>query len=318
MTATGTTTTRVLQRPFRSEGLDCAGSLHLPERAGAAPVIIMAGGFGAIRAIILPAYLRRFVDAGYAVFDFDYRSFGDSAGSPRNRVDPKWQLQDWQAAVRHVQAMPEIDRSRIVLWGTSLSGGHVICTAAQFPDVAAVIAQHPHVNGLASVLSSVKPWAALKLGVLAWRDVIGGLFGKPYYVPVLAGPGELAAMSHADAQEGLQQISRADGVVWENRVLARCLFKMPSYSPARLAHRLEMPVLMTAGSRDRVTPEASARKAAARMRNAQFHVFDCHHFQPYYGEFLEREASLQLAFLALHVSPRHLPPDSALRERVFA
>lgn len=70
--------------PFYSHGLRCAGTLELPARAKRPPVIVMAHGFGAIRAAGLYDFAERFVKAGYAVFLFDYRSFGDSEGEPRH------------------------------------------------------------------------------------------------------------------------------------------------------------------------------------------------------------------------------------------
>ncbi|MEZ4639346.1 MAG: acetylxylan esterase [Caldilineaceae bacterium] len=46
-----------------------------------------------------------------------------------------------------MHAAAEVDAKRIVLWGTSLSGGHVLATAAADPAIAAVIAQCPALDG---------------------------------------------------------------------------------------------------------------------------------------------------------------------------
>ena len=49
---------------------------------------------------MLMPHARRFVEAGYAVYLFDYRNFGDSEGQPRHWVDPFRHLKDWDAAIR--------------------------------------------------------------------------------------------------------------------------------------------------------------------------------------------------------------------------
>ena len=43
--------------------------------------------------------------------------------------------------------LPGVDPDRIVLWGTSWSGGHVVYAAAADPRIAAVIAQYPDLDG---------------------------------------------------------------------------------------------------------------------------------------------------------------------------
>ncbi|HHE74425.1 MAG TPA: hypothetical protein ENL37_04990 [Desulfobacteraceae bacterium] len=46
--------------------------------------------------------------------------------------------------------METIDPERIALWGTSLSGGHVITAAARDHRLACVVAQCPSVDGRAA------------------------------------------------------------------------------------------------------------------------------------------------------------------------
>lgn len=149
-----------IKTTFESQGLRCAGTLTLPANAVNPPVIVMAHGFACVRAMNLPDLAERFVQAGYATFLFDYRNFGDSEGLLRHWVDPKRHQQDWLAAIQHLQTLPQIDTRRMVLWGTSLSGGHVLTLAAQGLAIQAVIAQFPHVSGVA-MLSRLHPLSAL-------------------------------------------------------------------------------------------------------------------------------------------------------------
>jgi pimeloyl-ACP methyl ester carboxylesterase len=284
-----------LDSDFLSHGVRCAGTLHLPAEDQSPPVVILAHGFGAIRAAGLHPFAERFVAAGYAAFLFDYRGFGDSGGEPRQWVSPRRHRQDWSAALAHVRTLPQVDARRIVLWGTSFSGGHVLRTAADDGDVRAVIAQVPHVSGSAS-LSQTPLCSALRLAAAGLRDLVGGWFGRPFYQPIVGHPGELAALSSPESWDGYMGILPKGGR-WENRTRARVFLEAPLYSPIRRAHRIRVPTLIVAGQNDSVTPADAAHEAARRIPHGRFALLDCNHFQPYLGEMFIENIALQLAFL---------------------
>src|SRR6478735_2776181 len=98
----------------------CHAWLYLPNAGvgGLPPVIVMAHGLGAIKALRLSAFAERFQAAGYACLVFDYRHFGDSEGEPRELLSIDRQRDDWRAAVAHARTLPEVDADRVVLWGT--------------------------------------------------------------------------------------------------------------------------------------------------------------------------------------------------------
>ena len=58
----------------------------------------------------------------------------------------------WRAAVAYARGLERIEPTRIALWGSSFSGGHVIETAARDDRVAAVIAQVAFIDGFANLL----------------------------------------------------------------------------------------------------------------------------------------------------------------------
>lgn len=86
---------------FRSHGTTCATWLYPPEGINKPPVVIMAHGFGGECTFRLPAYAEHFARQGMACLVFDYRTFGDSEGEPRNYISPSQHLEDWQAAIQH-------------------------------------------------------------------------------------------------------------------------------------------------------------------------------------------------------------------------
>jgi pimeloyl-ACP methyl ester carboxylesterase len=290
-----------IEATFESQGLHCAGTLTLPANADNPPVIVMAHGFACVRAMNLPDLAERFVAAGYATFLFDYRNFGDSEGLPRHWVDPKRHQQDWLAAIEHLKTLPQIDTTRIVLWGTSLSGGHVLTLASQGIAVQAVIAQFPHVSGLAT-LARLHPLSALKLTAAGVLDWLGSkLFNWNFYRPVVGRPGEAAGISSPDAWEGLKLILSSKVVVWENKVLSRVFLKMAFFNPIHLVRRIQVPTLVLAGRTDAVTPASAALKAAMRIPRGKFVLIDCNHFEQYVGRGFEENATEQLGFLREHV-----------------
>jgi uncharacterized protein len=290
-----------IETSFQSHGERCAGTLMLPESVAQPAVIVMAHGFGAPRAAGLAAFADRFVAEGYAVYLFDYRNFGDSSGEPRHWVSPRRHLEDWAHAVKHVRSLPHINPERIVLWGTSFSGGHVIQTAAFDHRVRAVIAQVPHVSGIAS-MKQIPVGISLRMTIAALRDLFGGMLKRPHYSPIVGRPGELAALTGDDALHGYPKLL-PEGVNWENRVLSRVFLEVPLYSPIRHASKVWAPTLIVAGRHDTITPASAALRAAKRMRDCVFHPVDGNHFQLHLPDEQAFSTSLaiQLDFLRTHI-----------------
>src|SRR5690554_7501751 len=82
---------------------------------------------------------------------FDYRGWGESEGVLRNAINPKQRVRDANAALEHLKSFPEIDSKKIVLWGSSFGGGHVIELAAEHHDLLGAIAHVPMLNGMLAV-----------------------------------------------------------------------------------------------------------------------------------------------------------------------
>ena len=103
----------------------------------------MAHGLGGTKDSGLEPFATALAEAGLDVLAFDYRGFGASGGTPRQRVSMAGQLEDYRAAMAAAARLPGVDPRRLVLWGVSLSGGHVLAAAAGRDDVAAVVSLTP-------------------------------------------------------------------------------------------------------------------------------------------------------------------------------
>jgi uncharacterized protein len=216
---------------FPSAGVECSAWLYLPE-GGPAPVIVMAHGLGGVRGMRLDAYAERFCAAGYACLVFDYRHFGDSDGQPRQLLDIGRQLDDWAAAIAYARSLKTVGRSRVVLWGTSFGGGHVIVAAARDRNIAAVVSQCPFTDGPASVLA-MSPWTSAKVTAVALRDVIGARFGQdPVMIATSGPPRSTALMAAPDAQPGYLALAPATAP-FSNQVAARIALGITTHVPGR-------------------------------------------------------------------------------------
>ncbi len=69
--------------------------------------------------------------AGWNVFCFDYRGYGQSAGRPTRRGT----IEDARSAVDHVRGREDVDAGRVVILGQSLGGAIGVVVAAQCSDV---------------------------------------------------------------------------------------------------------------------------------------------------------------------------------------
>jgi dienelactone hydrolase len=286
---------------FPSHGVTCRAWLYTPARPDVrpAPCIVMAPGLGGTREAGLEPYASRFAEAGYFVLLFDYRHFGASGGEPRQLLSISRQLDDWAAAIAFARRQPEIDAGRIALWGTSFSGGHVLVAAARDGRVAAVSAQCPLMDGLAAVLNLIDYAGlgmVLRLVGTGLRDVAHAVLGRPpVYVPIVAPPGQLAAMSSPDAEPGYRAIVPPD---WRNEAAARLALTIGLYRPIRYARRLPCPILILACAADSVAPVRAAMAAAERAGpRAELKMYSgTGHFDIYTGEGFERSSTDQLAF----------------------
>ena len=184
------------------------------------PCILMAHGWGGtVRGLRRDAV--EFAKAGYLAVAFDYRGWGNSDprvilaqpapnGNPRRFqaeviavrevVDPVEQGRDWLNALHWLQSEPMCDTSRIGVWGSSYSGGHVLFAAAHDERVKAVFSQVGGMDSRFVVANSEQTTRTFDeatrraRGELAYPDpgavAVGALRGAPirdklmHYAPV--------------------------------------------------------------------------------------------------------------------------------------
>ena len=293
---------------FTSEGTTCAAWLYRPEGVENPPIVVLAHGFAAFRELRLDAYAARFAQAGYAALVFDYRHWGASQGQPRRILDIAKQHADWRAAIAYARSLDNVDTTRVVAWGSSFGGGHVLNLAARDHDLAAAIVQVPHVTGPASAFSQ-SPKLVARLIAAALRDQVGAWLGRePYRVKGVGRPGEVAMMTSPGAYELVEEMAggeaaehKREQLVAENDVAARIALRVPLYSPGRKVADITAPTLVQLAKGDDVTPYAKARKIVARIPKGEVHSYDISHFEPYLDPHFDGIVTDQIDFLNRHV-----------------
>lgn len=285
---------------FNSGGLSCAAWLYRPEEEGDVPCVVMAHGFSATREEALPSFAERFAAAGMAVLLFDYRHFGDSEGEPRQLLDIRKQHDDYRAAIRYARDLDGIDPDRIALFGSSFSGGHVVCVAAGDPRVAAVVSQCPHADGIVT-LKEVPPLNIVKASLLGIADQTGALLGRPpRTMPSVGAPGTFAAMTAPEAEPGFTGMV-APGSRWRNEVASRIMLHIATYRPTAKAPKVQAPLLVCVCDRDQTTPPAAAVKMGERAPRGEVKHYPLGHFDIYTGDGFEQAVTDQVEFLQRHL-----------------
>lgn len=290
---------------FKVKGTSLRAWLYLPENLSApVPCIIMGHGLGATKDAGLEPYAIRFQEAGFAVLAFDYRHLGESEGEPRQLIWIPYQQEDYAAAINYARSLKGIDPARIALWGTSLSGGHVIVAAARDNKIACVSAQCPLLDGNAGDMEIVKRigiWHILRMAFgHALRDLVRSWLGlSPHKIPLVGKPGSIAVMADSDAWDTFSKLM-PDGFI--NEACARIIIRMDKYRPVKYATRVRCPVLLQVCDNDISLPMSVVEKAEKQLgKLAEVIHYPINHFDIYLGVNFEKSVSNQLEFFKKHL-----------------
>ncbi|MEZ5154231.1 alpha/beta hydrolase [Rhodococcus zopfii] len=274
------------------------------------PIVVMAHGLGGTKDSGLQPFAQRLADSGFDVFAFDYRGFGSSGGAVRQRVDVADQLDDYRAALATAAGLDGIDPGRVVLWGASLAGGHVLAVAAGRSDVAAVVSMTPLVDGRAAAVTALRHHSVRTIArsaAIGLRSRLGTLTGRSgATIAVVGRPGESAALSLDGYFEDYSGIA---GPTWRNEIDADITVQLGSYRPGKNARNVRCPVLMQIADFDRSAPPHSAATVGFAAR-AEVRHYPCDHFGLYAGHRgFDAAVAHQIHFLTRHLGLKPAEPD---------
>ena len=287
-----------IKSTFMVDGDTCAATLHAPEDASARqlPAILMVGGWGSVQNALTVSFVNRFVAAGYAVMEFDFQGGGLSGGLPRQDINPWRRVKAANAALAHLKSRACVDAHRIVLWGTSFGGGHVVDLAAEHPDLHGAIIQVPMLDGVATVCAV----PLLRLARFVGYGIADLLKpGAAILIPTVTRQGEFGSMDRDNAWDALQLgLAAHDGKKYVNRVTARSLLTMGFYRPCGRLKEIKIPMLIVGATRDTVAPFDEGQIRGIANPHLQVIEIDADHFDPYFEPCFSGAIKYQLDFLA--------------------
>lgn len=253
---------------FRSGQDTCAGWFYLPEAPhdkADLPLIVMAHGFSGVKEQGLDPVADMFSSAGYAVLVFDYRHFGDSSGEPRQQIFPLDMVEDYRNAITWASSQPNVDPSRVGLWGTSMSAALASYTATADPRVRAVVVQMPFIMGPKG-RRAVDParWEAVGKMLIADR-IARYETGVVNTIPVVAqgnAPCVLAGEEAHDFFVGSQEAAPN----WRNAVTLESLEKIRQFDPvSNLDMMSDVAYLHIGGEKETLLPPDAVQAAFDRV-----------------------------------------------------
>jgi len=287
---------------FAVNGINISAWLYLPhDTSGTVPCIIMNHGFAGTKDFILEKYALRFIEEGYAVLTYDYRYFGESEGEPRQQFDVLSQLEDLRAGIAYARNRSEINPEKIVLWGTSASGGYGLAIAAEDTRIAAVMGQcaglDHHADGK-MYIDRVGYGHFLRLIVHAQRDKGRSRFGlSPHTIPAVGKPGTLAMHNAPGTFEGYAKIVNGSNT-FENEVCARLMLMAHGPDLLEVSKEVRCPVLLLVCEHDNlVAPDSHVKIAQTLGSKVIVKSYPIGHFDIYDGQYFEKAVNEKIAFL---------------------
>lgn len=288
---------RATRSTFMSDGVICNATLHVLDEAEPRerPGILMVGGWGSVQRALTHTYVNRFVAAGYAVMEFDFPGWGLSGGWPRQDINPWRRVRAASDALAHLKSQAEIDPDRILIWGTSYGGGHVVDLVAQLPDLQGAIIQVPMLDGLVT-LRAVPFVRMLKIIAHGIADLLRP--GAPVVLPTVAREGEWGTMDRDRAWEALELgLAAHPTAKYVNRVRARSTLTIGFYRPWTKLKNIQVPMLIVGATRDTVAPFVQDKVRRVANPNLRVVQIDADHFDPYFEPCFSGAVKHQLDFL---------------------
>jgi cephalosporin-C deacetylase-like acetyl esterase len=244
---------------FISGGETVRGDLLLPDGDGPFPVVVMAGGWCYVKELRQPQYAADFVRRGFAALIFDYRRMGASDGEPRQHIDPWDQIEDYKNAITFVSSLPEIDATRIGIWGISYSGGHVLIVGATDPRVKSVVSNVPVIDGYQTMwrMHGTVRFRMLK-SLIAEERVKRAESGTHSYMPMSgtpAGPNdELSVWPDDDVRTVFEELKATQAPRHDHRNTISSTEQLMEYDASVFAPRLiNVPTMMIVADGDDIT-----------------------------------------------------------------
>lgn len=236
---------------FRSDGLELAGRLRVPDAEGPHPAVVLTGPLTGVKEQVAGVYARRLVDRGYVTLAFDHRNFGESGGQPRQHEDSAGKLSDLRDAVTFLRARGDVDPERVGVCGVCLGAAYALKFAAFDPRVKALALVAGAFNDprvMRAGMGADGYRKQLLVAAEAWERYAAT--GEVEYLPAVA-DGDGAAMMPGDEPFAYYGTDRATSPGWRNRITSLSIRELIVLDAAMAADFISpTPMLVVHGERD--------------------------------------------------------------------
>ena len=276
---------------FKTEdGVTLRGWLYLPDRAaGPVPTVVMAHGFSAVKEMYLDRFAEVFATGGLGALVFDNRNFGASDGERRQHIDPWQQVGDYRDAITFAETLPEIDRTRIGVWGSSYSGGHVLVLGAIDRRVGCVVSQVPLISGHRNARRLIRADFIAPVQAQFDDDRRARYAGKaPAMIPVVAQDSMApCALATPDSWQWFTETGKTRAPAWRNEVTLQSVEMFTAYEPGAYIEWVSpTPLMMVVAAGDHLTVSDEALGAYARaLEPKKLVLLEGGHFDAYVKDF---------------------------------
>jgi pimeloyl-ACP methyl ester carboxylesterase len=304
---------------FTSAGVTLRGWFYPPDGAsGELPCVVLNHGFSAVKEMHLDDYAEVLCDAGLACVAYDHPGFGASdnhPAKPRQEIDPWEQIRGIQDAITFAQNRPEVDASRIGVWGSSYGAAHAYVVAAIDRRIKAVCGQVPLISGRRNfeTLVRVDFWEPTWQALTADRRARAA--GEaPATLPVVAAdPLAQSALPTPDSFEWFMRTQAERAPAWRNEVTLRSLELFQGYEPGEYLKRISpTPLLMIVAPLDRLAPGEWACEAYETASHPkQLVLLPGGHFDAYTGDGFTRSSAAARDWFVEHLGVGVVSPALA-------
>jgi alpha-beta hydrolase superfamily lysophospholipase len=280
---------------FYSEGSLIIGNIYLPnkiEENKKLPGLVLCHGFAGIKELLLPCFAERFSENGFIVLTFDYRGFGESEGE-KGRISPTNQIVDIRNAITFLRSLPETDKDKIGLWGTSYGGANAIATAARDKRIKCLVVQLTFGDGERVVTAGMGDDDKKKL-----VDTLAKVWSKT----VTSNRGLMVPLMKVLSDEQSQRFYEkyvGSFPALDIRIPLLTTRETIEHKPEKLLPEIDVPILIVGAENDKVNPVSESLSLFEKANEPKelYIVKNAEHYQVYEGEKFEEVAEKELAWL---------------------
>ena len=247
---------------FEVDGTRIVGHLYLPATAAAA-VAVVSGPLTSVKEQAAGAYARALAERGIIALAFDHRTFGESAGEPRQLENPFAKVEDIKAAASALLADREVPDVPLLGVGVCAGGGYMARAVAEdarfrgFASVAGYFGDAADPSGEAASRAIARGRAA----EVRWNET-----GVAETIPAVAADGGDVAMPLREAYE-YYGTPRGAVAGYVNAFAVQSLAYTTVFDSASAAAKITVPALMVHS--ERALAPAMARRFFSNLAGSR-------------------------------------------------